>query len=101
MTAAGPLTGRISDPAWNPVSGDAVRLSVRPEAWCLHLADGDNATSGTLVERSYLGQRIQYWVETAAGRQQVVEINPRRIHQPGDEAITLHARHDDVIILRP
>ncbi len=99
-TAVGPLHGRLTDPAWCPAVGAAVRVSIRPEAWRLHQETGDNAASGRITERSYLGQRIQYWVETAAGPQQVVEMNPHRIHQPGEEAIRLHVRPDDVVILR-
>ena len=101
QTANGPVAGRITDPHWNPASGDTVRLSIRPEAWRLHKTSGDNEVSGTIVERSYLGQRIQYWIETAAGRQQVVEMNPHVIHEPGPQTIVLHARHDDVVVLKP
>lgn len=99
-TAAGPIVGRVSDPAWSPAAGEPVRLSIRPEAWRLHADSGDNPVTGNIVERSYLGQRIQYWVETAAGRQQVVEMNPHVIRIPGEEEITLHARHDDVVVLK-
>ena len=101
QTAAGPLVGRVSDPDWSPAAGENVRLSIRPEAWRLHKEGGDNEVSGTIVDRSYLGQRIQYWVETAVGRQQVVEMNPHLIHAPSDEKLVLHARHDDVVILKP
>lgn len=101
QTAAGPIVGRITEPDWSPKPGDALRLSIRPEAWRLHKADGDNVVTGNIVERSYLGQRIQYWIETAAGRQQVVEMNPHLIHQPGNEPIFLHARHDDIVVLQP
>lgn len=100
QTAAGPLVGRISDPDWSPVPGETVRLSIRPEAWRLHKEPADNTVTGTICERSYLGQRIQYWVETALGRQQVVEMNPHVIHEPGEEKIILHARHEDVVILK-
>ena len=100
-TAAGNIVGRVSDPAWTPAAGEAVRLSIRPEAWRLHADGGDNVVTGNIVERSYLGQRVQYWVVTAAGRQQVVEMNPHVIHRSGDEKITLHARHDDVVVLKP
>ena len=101
QTAVGPLVGRVTDPAWTPLSGEAVRLSVRPEAWRLHKDTGDNPVAGTIVERSYLGQRIQYWIETEAGRQQVVEMNPHIIHVPGEDHVILHARHDDVVVLKP
>jgi iron(III) transport system ATP-binding protein len=100
-TGAGPIVGRVSDLAWSPAADEAVRLSVRPEAWRLHADRGDNTITGNIVERCYLGQRVQYWVETAAGRQQVVEMNPHVIHMPGDEKATLHARHDDVVVLKP
>ncbi len=100
-TAAGPLAGRVSDPEWSPVPGEAVTISVRPEAWRLHPQDGDNAISGQIIERSYLGQRVQYWLATAVGRQQIVELNPPFIREPGDENVVLYARRDDVVILKP
>ena len=99
-TGGGLLAGRITDPDWSPVAGESVRLSIRPEAWRLHGEPGDNPLSGNIVERSYLGQRIQYWLETPAGRQQVVEMNPHVIHEPGPEMVTLHTRHDDVVVLK-
>ncbi len=100
-TAMGPIVGRVTDPDWSPAAGEALRLSIRPEAWRLHKENGDNAVEGKISERSYLGQRIQYWIETAGGRQQVVEMNPHVIHEPGEERIVLHARHDDVVVLKP
>ena len=100
-TAMGSIVGRVTDPNWSPAPGEALRLSIRPEAWRLHKEHGDNAVEGKIVERAYLGQRIQYWIETAAGRQQVVEMNPHIIHEPGEDHIVLHARHDDVVVLKP
>jgi iron(III) transport system ATP-binding protein len=99
-TEAGEIVGRVTDPGWTPAAGEQVRLSIRPEAWRLHKEEGDNPVSGKIAERTYLGQRIQYWIETPAGRQQVVEINPHIIHEPGEDAIMLHARHDDVVVVR-
>jgi ABC-type Fe3+/spermidine/putrescine transport system ATPase subunit len=78
-----------------------VHVSIRPEAWRLHETTGENNIFGNIVERSYLGQRIQYWIETAAGRQQVVEMNPHTLYQTGEQSVTLHASHDDVIVLKP
>ena len=100
-TAAGPLLGLLTDPAWQPQPGAAVQLSIRPEAWHLHEEAGDNAMSGNIVERSYLGQRIQYWIDTAAGRQQVVEMNPQHFHSPGEANLRLHVRPTDVLVLEP
>jgi len=99
-TAAGGIVGRLTDPAWTPVAGDSVRVSIRPEAWQLHQDEGDNRVAGTISERTYLGQRIQYWIETAVGRQQVVELNPRFMHGPGEPSIRMHARREDVVVLQ-
>jgi len=100
QTPAGPLAGRISDPDFQPYSSDLVQLSIRPEAWRLKPAEGDNSLPGTIAERSYLGQRIQYWIDTVVGRQQVVEMNPHQLQDPG-AAVTIYCRHEDVVILRP
>lgn len=99
-TKAGLFSGRITDLEWKPVKGEAVRLSIRPEAWRLRKEQGDNPVIGKISERAYLGQRIQYWLETSVGRQQVVELNPHVIHEPGESAVMLHAHRDDVVILR-
>jgi ABC-type Fe3+/spermidine/putrescine transport system ATPase subunit len=99
-SAAGPLIGRVTDPQWRPVAGENVLLSIRPEAWRLHKDAGENPVPGNIIERAYLGQRIQYWIETAIGRQQVVEMNPHLIRDPGGDPVMLHARHDDVVVLK-
>lgn len=98
-TAAGTLVGRVTDSSWTPQTGDTVTLSVRPEAWRLDAGEA-NLVRGKITERTYLGQRIQYWVETALGRQQVVELNPHAIREPGDAGVTLHARPEDVVVLK-
>ena len=100
QTGAGRLVGRVSDATWSPTVGEKLQVSVRPEAWRLDQETGDNTLSGIIGERSYLGQRIQYWIETSAGRQQVVEMNPHLIRNPGPEQVVLHARPDDVVVLR-
>jgi ABC-type Fe3+/spermidine/putrescine transport system ATPase subunit len=76
-----------------------VKLSVRPEAWYLESGSGENGITGKITERSYLGQRIQYLVETAAGMQQVVELNPHVVRDPGEALVKLSARHTDVAVL--
>ena len=98
-TAAGPRSrdeSRIPDGRPSPAMPS--RLSIRPEAWRLQQRPAAKIESrGNIVERAYLGQRIQYWIETAAGRQQVVEMNPTSFMSPGETPIVLHARHDDVV----
>ena len=74
-------------------------MSIRPEAWHLEQETGDNTISGNIIERSYLGQSIQYWLDTAAGRQQVVEMNPQQMYPPAADKLRLHVRKDDVLVL--
>ncbi|QTN31835.1 ABC transporter ATP-binding protein [Akkermansiaceae bacterium] len=91
------LVGMVTSGNWRPNAGDAATVSVRPEVWRLHKEGGENEIAGKIVERSYLGQRIEYFIETLVGRQQVVEMNPHVIHEIGDEVV-LHAKHGDVVV---
>ena len=91
------LVGKITVTGWHAKAGEAATVSIRPEAWRLHKSDGENEISGKITARSYLGQRIEYLVETSIGRQQVVEMNPHLIHEIGDE-IVLYAAHGDVVV---
>ncbi len=97
-TRLGLLVGRTTDPEWLPGGGEEVVLSVRPEAWRIGGVPGGNRATGRILERSYLGQRIQYVVETTAGRQQVVELNPELVREPGEEVV-LGSRHQDVVAM--
>ena len=94
-TKSGLLSGRGGERGL----GTAVQLSIRPEAWTLHDVARENSISGRIIDRSYLGQRIQYAVETAAGLQQVVEMNPHTLREINETTIFLAARPDDVVVL--
>lgn len=96
-TGGGQLVGRVTTPEWKAEAGKVATVSIRPEVWMLHKGGGENEISGKIVERSYLGQRIEYFVATAIGNQQVVEMNPHLIHEIGDE-VTLHAKQGDVVV---
>ena len=101
-SSAGSFIGRLTDPMWKPAIGDKVKISIRPEAWRINGKSDENILSGTIRERTYMGQRIQYWLDTPLGRQQVVEMNPHLIHEPSADAkVVLHTRRDDVVILKP
>lgn len=93
------LQGRVTAEEWQPAVGDEATVSIRPEVWRLHKDGGGNEIPGKIMDRSYLGQRIEYFLETQVGRQQVVEMNPHVIHEPGDEVL-LHAKTGDVVVLR-
>jgi len=97
-TPAGPMSGRLTAPDWRPEPGEPVRLSIRPEAWSVG-GEGKNRVEGRVVERVYLGQYIQYLVETPVGRQQVVEMNPRVIREPGEKTIPLVCRCEDAVVV--
>jgi len=99
-TAGGPLVGRVTKPDWQPAGGEQVTLSIRPEAWRVDADGGENGVMGKITERSYLGQRIQYVVETPAGPQQVVELNPHVVREPGETAVKLSVRRGDVAVLQ-
>jgi iron(III) transport system ATP-binding protein len=94
-TSAGHLTGL----GGKRISASPARLSIRPEAWTLLDAAQENSISGRIVDRSYLGQRIQYSVETAVGLQQVVEMNPHTLREVGEATVFLAVRPDDVVVL--
>jgi len=98
-TVAGPLVGKVTRPDWVPAAGAEVVLSLRPEAWRIDGGGRENGLGGKIVSRVYLGQRVQYVVATAAGLQQVVELDPPRVRDPGEAVVTLSARHADVAVL--
>lgn len=93
----GSLTGRVTDPGWRPAVDEEVMLSIRPEAW--ELMEGGGLVEGVIRERAYLGQRVQYWIETPLGRQQAVELNPRVLREVGGR-VSLNARLEDVVVLK-
>lgn len=98
-TYGGRLVGRITRQGWVPEPGEEVRLSVRPEAWIVEGPGNENCLRGKITERSYLGQRIQYVIDTPAGPQQVVELNPLVVRDPGEDVVKISARHVDVTVL--
>ncbi len=101
-TAHGIFTGRLTDPAWHPVSGDNVQLALRPEA--LRLTDQPapaNLITGRLTESVYLGELAQYTVRDPAGALfHLAELNPALLRAADDSQATLTIDPDDVMILR-
>lgn len=96
------IQGRVTDPKWRPVVGDAVIASMRPE--CLQFNDtGDliNQIHGKVLERVYQGSTIQYLVQSTGDVfLQVSVMNPRHLVDPGGE-VAINARQNDVVILKP
>jgi ABC-type Fe3+/spermidine/putrescine transport system ATPase subunit len=89
------LPGRITDPDWHPQPGTKVKISIRPEALGI---SPKGEISGKIVEKVYLGQCIQYWLDASFARLQMIELNPQTIHAVGD-LVRLSVAKEDVIIL--
>lgn len=100
-TPCGPLRGRPTE-GLEPVAGQAVTLSIRPEAISLHdLPDSPNRFFGNLLERTYLGEQVQYELCTRDGHLlRFAEMNPTELFEPGVEEMRLSVLADDVLILR-
>ena len=101
-TTHGIFTGRITDPAWQPVSGEKVQLCLRPEA--LRLTDlpaAANLITGRLTDSVYLGELAQYTVRDPVGRLfHLSELNPALLRSADDSQVSLTVNPDDVMILR-
>ncbi len=101
-TTHGIFTGRITDPAWQPVSGEKVQLCLRPEA--LRLTDlpaAANLLTGRLTDSVYLGELAQYTVRDSSGLLfHLSELNPAILRAADDSQVSLTVNPDDVMILR-
>ncbi len=100
-TSVGALRGVVSDPAWNPQIGEAVTLSVRPEAWTIRPdASGTNTVRGRIGESIYLGEVAQYQFLAGDQALKIFELNPRLSTRPTDRDLYAAAEPDDVVVLR-
>jgi ABC-type Fe3+/spermidine/putrescine transport system ATPase subunit len=101
-TAHGIFTGRITDPAWQPASGERVQLCLRPEALRLTgLPAAANLLTGRLTDSVYLGELAQYTVRDSSGHLfHLSELNPAILRPADDSQVSLTVNPDDVMILR-
>ncbi len=101
-TTHGIFTGRITDPAWQPASGEKIQLCLRPEA--LRLTDlpaAANLLTGRLTDSVYLGELAQYTVRDSSGQLfHLSELNPAILRPADDSQVSLTVNPDDVMILR-
>ena len=80
--------------------GDAVLVSVRPEAW--KRGSGANGVSGRVLEAAFLGDHAEYVVEAGAGTTlRVTEQGPGTGELGTGDAIELHVDPADVVVLSP
>ncbi|MFO0873995.1 MAG: ABC transporter ATP-binding protein [Phycisphaerales bacterium] len=77
--------------------GDAVTLSLRPEALHVSTIEGGNVIRGTRTATTYLGETAQHDIALADGTSiKALEINPRA--RPRDDS-RLHIDPTDVVVL--
>jgi iron(III) transport system ATP-binding protein len=76
---------------------DKVMISIRPES--LRISDHQSDVKGEILEKVYLGQKIEYLVETGIGKLKAIELNPRNIYNVG-ESIFLTVDHDEIVLLK-
>lgn len=84
-------------------AGDAVTLSIRPEAWKLGTEQpGRNRIRGKLRERVYLGEMAQYRFAPSADpahELKIFELNPRFVNTGSDEELYASADPSDIVLL--
>ncbi len=96
------LQGKVTLPGWKPQVGDLVVAAMRPEV--VRFDDsGDviNQIQGKVLQRVYQGATIQYLLKSAEGVYlQVAVMNPGKLREPGD-VVTIIAKQQDVVMLKP
>lgn len=100
-TATALLAATPTLDTWQPMSGEKVLLSIRPEALAMVPVAEGNLT-GWIMDRTYLGSSVQYGVRLEDGTVlRVTELNPQIIREAGEEAVGLKVAAEDVMILKP
>ncbi len=96
------LQGKVTQRDWRPQVGDSVVAAMRPEV--VRFDDsGDviNQIQGKVIERVYQGAIIQYLMKSVDGVfLQISVMNPGILREPGDD-VTVIAKQQDVVILKP
>ena len=100
QTESGPMTARITIPDWRPAIGEAVWLSVRPEAIRLESSNSANCFSGELMESMYLGATAQYRLRLESGQMlSIAESNPFGVVRSAGQTVIASTGPDDLIVL--
>jgi ABC-type Fe3+/spermidine/putrescine transport system ATPase subunit len=100
QTESGPMTARITIPDWRPGAGEAIWLSVRPEAIQLESSSAPNSFAGELIEAVYLGASTQYRLRLASGQMLcIAESNPAGMVRSVGQTAVASTSSDDLIVL--
>jgi ABC-type Fe3+/spermidine/putrescine transport system ATPase subunit len=93
------LEGGLSLPAVTADSESERLLCIRPEKWRLTVPDASEAIAADIADMNFVGDRVEYAVDTAAGRLSVTELGgvDRRI---GDR-VGLQVSAQDIKLISP
>jgi iron(III) transport system ATP-binding protein len=92
---------RVSEEAARVTAGQTVRLVVRPEVIELRSADSGSGIPGTIVSRTFLGEKAEYQVRVGTDLLQVTSYNPvqRGVFSAGQQ-VMLHFPPEGIQLLQ-
>ncbi len=103
ITNAGEIMeGKVTELGWKPQVGESVVAALRPEVVRFdESGDVINQIQGEIIQHVYQGATIQYLMKSEDGIYlQVAVMNPGKLRKAGDK-VTVIAKQQDVVILRP
>jgi iron(III) transport system ATP-binding protein len=104
QTSEGMFAGAKAEAEWTPQAGEAVELSIRPEAWKLSPADDAgakaNVVRGRVGDSIYLGEVAQHALQGREVRLKIFELNPLTEGLSRETDFTARAEERDVVVLR-
>ncbi len=99
-TPLGVFEGAVPAGAWQPKTGGACTLSIRPESWQLATsAAARNGVAGRIRDRVYLGEMAQYEFAAECGVLKIYELNPRFVELSPEREVFASVAPEDVVVL--
>jgi iron(III) transport system ATP-binding protein len=100
--ALGQFEGVLADPSWQPIPGEKVFISIRPECWSLR-SEGQplNSVAGQIGETTYLGEVAQHRFASTLQHLKIIELNPRPSSRTPGTPFHACVEPDDVVIIKP
>ncbi len=78
---------RLSEQGLPPVRGQVVRLVIRPEGIALRAPGQEGGLAGTIILRTFLGEKVEYQVRVAEDVLQATSYNPQTVFAPGQSVL--------------
>ena len=100
--ALGQFEGVLADSSWQPLPGEKVFISIRPECWSLR-SEGQplNSVAGQIGETTYLGEVAQHRFASTLQHLKIIELNPRPSSRTPGAPFHACVEPDDVVIIKP